>query len=225
MTRLATDGPAAAHAWPDDMEIQTMPPRVWSVGDRVRHAGRPEWGGGKVSKAEGVLHEGEPCQRLTIQFDRAGLKTLSTAFAELEALGASQAVSATTTTSADTNDAFIPASETLGEVLARIPEPAMDPFRSLESRLKATLGLYRFQPTGASLLDWAAMQTGMADPLSRCSRHELEAHFQRFRVRLDAHLVSLARDASRADPTLLPRLKVDAPSHVRSALDRVNGRR
>lgn len=207
-----------------------MPPQQWTVGDRVRHASRPEWGEGKVSKAEATVHEGAPCQRLTIQFDRAGVKTLSTAFATLEPFGAHHAVSSTTSNAASRaddglGDAFVPASETLGEVLARLPEPANDPFRSLEARLKATLSLYRFQPTGASLLDWAAMQTGLADPLSSCSRHELEAHFQRFRVRLDAHLVSLARDAARADPTLLNRLKADAPSQARSALDRLNGRR
>lgn len=201
-----------------------MPPHQWSVGDRVRHAGRPEWGEGRVNKAEGTQHEGVPCQKLTIQFDRAGLKTLSTAFAELEPSGVPFAVTRTTA-SADVNDAFIPASETMAEILVRIPEPATDPFRGLESRLRATLGLYRFQATGSSLLDWAAMQTGMADPLSKCSRHELEAGFQRFRVRLDAHLVSLAREAAKADPTLLGRVKVDAPSQARSALDRLNTRR
>lgn len=201
-----------------------MPPRAWSVGDRVRHAGRPEWGGGRVNKAESVLHEGKRCQRLTIQFERAGVKTLSTAFAELEPVGVSLAVSSMTT-KPEVNDAFLPPEENLGEVLARLPDPATDPFRNLEARLKATLGLYRFQPTGASLLDWAAMQTGMVDPLSKCSRQELEAGFQRFRVRLDSHLVSLAKDAARADPALLTRLKADAPSQARTALDRLNGRR
>lgn len=198
-----------------------MPPRAWSVGDRVRHASRPEWGEGRVSKAEAVVHEGQPCQRLTIQFDRAGPKTLSTAFADLEPSGSTM----TSKTLTPDTDAFVLPSESIGEVLARLPEPATDPFRGLEARLKATLSLYRFQPTGASLLDWAAMQTGLADPLSRCSRHELEAHFQRFRVRLDAHLVSLARDAAKADPAMLTRVKADAPSQARSALDRLNGRR
>lgn len=220
-----------------------MPPRSWSVGDTVRHATRPEWGYGKVSKAEATLHEGKPCQRLTIKFDRAGLKTLSTAFAELHAStavpmgglgmdasaegrlnGDSNAVTSATST-ANTNDAFLPQGESIGDVLARLPDAASDPFRTLEARLKATLALYRFQPTGASLLDWAASQTGLADPLGTCNRHELEAAFQRFRVRLDAHLVALARDAAKADPGLLTRLRPDAPSQARSALDRLNTRR
>jgi hypothetical protein len=227
-----------------------MPPRTWSVGDTVRHATRPEWGHGKVSKAETTLHEGKPCQRLTINFDRAGLKTLSTAFADLETprpapmggpghsaetLGMDASAhrrnngDSKTVTSATSepnlNDAFLPQTESIGDVLARLPDAATDPFRTLEARLRATLALYRFQPTGASLLDWAASQTGMADPLSKCNRHELEAHFQRFRVRLDAHLVALARDAAKADPGLLTRLRPDAPSQARSALDRLNTRR
>jgi hypothetical protein len=230
-----------------------MPPRTWSVGDTVRHATRPEWGYGKVSKAEATLHEGKPCQKLTNKFDRAVLKTLSTAFAELEASNAasmggpgrgtgtngSNGLDAgangrdpgdsptvtSATSSADLNDAFLPQAESIGDVLARLPDAATDPFRTLEARLRATLGLYRFQPTGASLLDWAASQTGLADPLGKCNRHELEAHFQRFRVRLDAHLVSLAKEAAKAEPGLLSRLRVDAPSQARSALDRLNTRR
>lgn len=219
-----------------------MPPRTWSVGDTVRHTTRPEWGKGKVSKAEAAVHEGLACQRLTIQFERVGIKTLSTAFADLEPstagsaprfntqidtpLGASQTVrSATPQSAADVPDAFTPAAESMGDVLSRLPDAATDPFRTLEARLKATLALYRFQPTGASLLDWAASQSGMADPLSKLSRHELEAHYQRFRVRLDAHLVSLAKDAAKADPGLLARLKADAPSQARSALQRLDTRR
>ena len=215
-----------------------MPTQTWTVGDTVRHAARPEWGQGKVSKAEATVHEGKPCQRLTIKFDRAGLKTLSTAFAELEPFGAGplsgarraagveQSVSSATSASTSVvNDAFELPSESIAEVLARLPDAASDPFRTLEARLKATLSLYRFQATGSSLLDWAASQSGITDPLSKFSRHELEAHFQRFRVRLDAHLVTLARDAAKADPAMLTRLKADAPSQARSALDRLNTRR
>lgn len=205
-----------------------MAPRTWTVGDEVRHAGRPEWGIGKVAKADGATHNGVACQRLTVKFDRAGLKTLSTAFASLEPAGAVQAVRSqlsATETESDAGDIFAGASESIADVLSTLPEPATDPFRTLEARLKATLGLYRFQPTGGSLLDWAAMQTGLADPLSKCNRHELEAHFQRFRVRLDAHLVTLVREAAKKDPAMLDRLKGEAPSQARSALDRLNARR
>lgn len=241
-----------------------MSARLWTVGDSVRHATRPEWGHGKISKAEAAVHEGRACQRLTINFERAGLKTLSTAFAELQPSSAAPRLApiperdsfdsdqpaprtrgrATTNTdpgtefpasdgegspvtsaTSDPGNVFVTQGESIGDVLSRLPDAATDPFRTLEARLKSTLALYRFQPTGASLLDWAASQTGLADPLSRLNRHELEAHFQRFKVRLDAHLASLARDASKADPGLLARLKAEAPSPVRSALDRLNTRR
>lgn len=241
-----------------------MSARVWAVGDSVRHATRPEWGHGKISKAEAAVHEGRACQRLTINFERAGLKTLSTAFAELQPSSSAPRLmpvpehdplesdnvparsgrrgtkatnpgtefpasdgegSPVTSAPSDVSDVFGTKSESIGDVLSRLPDAATDPFRTLEARLKATLALYRFQPTGASLLDWAASQTGLADPLSRLNRHELEAQFQRFKVRLDAHLASLARDAGKADPGLLARLKADAPSPARSALDRLNTRR
>ena len=57
--------------------------RPLKPGDRVRHAGRPEWGVGAVQSTEASAHEGKPCQRVTVRFEREGLKTLSTAFADL----------------------------------------------------------------------------------------------------------------------------------------------
>ncbi len=60
-----------------------MATRTFSKGESVIHAGKPEWGPGDIVSAEGQLHEGKPCQRLTIRFARAGLKTISTAFADL----------------------------------------------------------------------------------------------------------------------------------------------
>src|SRR5262245_5175983 len=56
----------------------------WTKGDSVIHADKPEWGSGEVLIAEQGIHEGKPCQRLTIRFTRAGMKTLSTAFANLK---------------------------------------------------------------------------------------------------------------------------------------------
>lgn len=60
-----------------------MATRTFAKGESVIHTGKPEWGPGDVVSAEGQLHEGKPCQRLTIRFARAGLKTISTAFADL----------------------------------------------------------------------------------------------------------------------------------------------
>lgn len=60
-----------------------MATRTFAKGESVIHSGKPEWGPGDIVAAEGQLHEGKPCQRLTIRFARAGLKTISTAFADL----------------------------------------------------------------------------------------------------------------------------------------------
>ena len=57
--------------------------KQWAVGDRVIHAAKPEWGTGLVNQARPEQHEGKPCQRLSVRFERAGPKTLSTAFATL----------------------------------------------------------------------------------------------------------------------------------------------
>src|SRR5689334_4605995 len=64
--------------------INLMAAREWKLGDRLVHAGRPEWGIGEVRAAEATTQDGVRCQRLTIRFDRAGVKTISTAFADLK---------------------------------------------------------------------------------------------------------------------------------------------
>src|SRR5215471_14592450 len=56
----------------------------WKLGDRIVHSGRPEWGIGEVRSAEHTSQDGRRCQRLTVRFERAGVKTLTTAFAELK---------------------------------------------------------------------------------------------------------------------------------------------
>ena len=53
-------------------------------GDRVRHVRRPEWGIGSVLKAEEATVNGERSQRVSVRFPNGGLKTLSSAHAELQ---------------------------------------------------------------------------------------------------------------------------------------------
>lgn len=189
--------------------------RQLSTGDRVIHTGRPEWGAGSVTAVKPAIHQGSPCQSVTVRFERGGLKTLSTGIATLAPA-----------TGTGTSSGRTPASDQAGwldraeqtnplELFTTIPEPARDPFVSERSRLEATLGLYRFSGQGGSLLDWAAMQSGMADPLTRFSRHELEEFFRRFRQQLDAHLHQLARTLRRSDPALLQRALADAPPDAR----------
>ena len=191
----------------------------WSFGDRVIHQSRPEWGVGTVTKAMAVKQDGAACQNLTIRFERAGVKTISTAFARLrqatdheDALG-------------EAENGSLAVRERPEEVFARLPEAARDPFSSLESRFKATLGLYRFAPEGGSLLDWASMQTGMQDPLSEYARPELEALFKRFAQARDEHLRSLAADLIKQTPVVVRSALDSASPQARAALRRLDGLR
>ncbi len=195
---------------------------TWKTGDVVRHPGKPEWGPGTVVSALATTQDGRPCQRLNIRFGRAGLKTISTAFAPLErAEGATSPPAGggggAGQTWLDRAEAGNPA-----ERMGKIPEPATDPFRTPLQRLESTLALYKYQETGGSLIDWATAQSGLADPLAEFSRHDLEAFFQRFRNNLDQHLKKLVPEALRADPASVRKLAADAPPGAHPALRRLN---
>lgn len=198
----------------------------WNKGDRVVHATKPEWGTGEVLQVEGFTHEGKPCQRLTLRFDRAGLKTISTAFAELKpaaspAFAFAPAFSDTPSSHEPSLLAFTPSE--IKAMMAKLPDAATDPFTSLRSRLLATLAQYKFSDTPGALLDWAAIQTGLKDPLTRFNRHELEQHFVQFRMDVDEHLKKLLREIRRAEPQLLAEVQAsNLPSSCRNALRRAD---
>jgi hypothetical protein len=77
--------------------------------------------------------------------------------------------------------------------LIRLPDAMTDPFSSLAQRLDATLKSFRFSTEAKPLIDWAVSQTGMADPLSHFSRHDLEQSFARFARDRELHLFDLVR--------------------------------
>lgn len=196
----------------------------FKFGDRVVHAARPEWGQGVVTAASPDTVEGRTCQRLTIRFDRGGLKTLSTALANLRPAAATdvtpppseQPSAAEQLTATGWLDRL--GAEAPEVIMARLPENATDPFSTPLQRLGATLALYRFTPQGGSLLDWAAAQTGLADPLTVFNRHELEQFFARFATARDQHLRQLADDIRRKDPDALARALAGAPASAQAAL-------
>lgn len=202
------------------------------------HRARPEWGVGSVTEAQKSVQDGMNCQRLTVRFEHGGLKTVSTAFAELhrvEGVMGSSSLAQTGTAAGPRNGLStlrLPVSiETegadLAEVRARLgtlPDEASDPFRPLASRIRATVELYRYTDQGALLLAWATAMTGLADPLSKVSRHDLEQAFSRFEVLRDRHLSQLMQAA--------PREGIDAQAIIKSmpvdaqrALQRNNRRR
>lgn len=199
---------------------------TFKFGDRVRHPARPEWGEAVVTASQGVTHEGKPCQRLTLRFDRAGIKTLLTAVVALELAGPDDGaapVNVQTNGQAAGKPNLRADGHALGswlaeaaalppeQLFARLPDATRDRFDTLEDRLKATLLLYRFSDRGAALLDWAAMQTGLADPLSKFSRHELEQYFLRFADQRAEHLRTLLAEAAKKDPGLVDRLLKSTP--------------
>jgi hypothetical protein len=201
-----------------------MSSREWKLGDRLIHAGRPEWGVGEVRSAEATSQDGVRCQRLTIRFERAGVKTLTTAFAELKT---PEEFGALPEPTGEEGGSWLDQAEASApeERMTRLPEPATDPFRSKKARLEATLGLYRFTGGGGSLLDWAAMQSGLKDPLSRFNRHQLEQFFERFKNNLDGHLKKLAFELKREDPAGLAEVVAAAPQQGKQALKRLDAGR
>ena len=196
----------------------------WSKGDSVVHATKPEWGAGEVLVAESISHEGKPVQRLTIRFTRAGTKTITTAFADLRPASDMPHLPEAPDEKPDPL-AQVAMTASVEQLMTRLPEAATDPFRSLRQRLTSTLDLYRFAEGGGALLDWAAIQTGLKDPLSRFNRHELEQWFSRFKMEVDNHLRKLVRDVRRQDPAAIDAVAAASNPAGRQALRRADAMR
>lgn len=238
----------------------------FQIGDRVLHPAKPEWGVGTVASAAGAVHEGTTCQRLAIRFDRAGLKTITTAFVNLRRASGVDSVLTEAKPTPSASGVFAPASASKGasrvgggmsgggvggdpftterdpfgpppahglpadprelrRKMTAIPDDAVDPFQTDAARLRAVLGLYRFEPTPGSLIDWAAAQSGLSDPLSHFSRHELEEYFGDFRRNLDKALAKAVADASKVPPAELCTIAQNAPPLGQRALQALHRRR
>lgn len=195
----------------------------FKIGDQVVHASKPEWGKGTVVSAGSTSHEGKPCQRLSVRFARAGLKTVMTGIAPIEPAGE---VAAVLKPKDDAHHDPLPIASAghkeLLTIMTRIPEQARDPFASPAQRLKATLGLYRFEGSGGGLIDWAAMQSGLADPLSRFNRHELEEYYRMYEKNLHKHLSQVVRDANNVPASELVQIAKSAPPAAQRALQRLH---
>jgi hypothetical protein len=192
-----------------------MPEGVsFKSGDRVVHAIRPEWGEGVIDQASTIFHDGRKAQRVVVVFANYGRVTLNTGVAPLIARegapfmpsSASATVPILPSESSARGRGWLSNLETRQpgtEELWALPPALTDPFASLSKRLAATLDTYRFSgdprnPTsGHSLLQWASMQTGLADPLTKYTRHDLELAFLRFARDRDNHLLELVRTFKR----------------------------
>ena len=206
--------------------------RKFETGDRVRHRRRPEWGIGSVVKAEGLSVNGQRAQRVSVRFPNAGMKTISTAHAELEVVGDRNGLNGSDGghplagwEKMDQSEWLAPlARKKVEEALAGLPAEARDPFNSIRKRLEMSLDLYRFERTGRSLIDWAVAQTGIDDPLSRFSRQELEQHFDRYAAERDDHVARLLQEA-RAEPRLLEDVVPRSPPAAQAAVRRLTAER
>lgn len=109
--------------------------------------------------------------------------------------------------------------------MSRLPDSATDPFRPADARLASLLSLYGPSPDGRSLLDWAAVQSGLADPLSRFTRHELEEFFRRFEMNRDRELTTLLPRARKENPQGAAAAIAAAPPQAKREVSRRDGRR
>lgn len=196
--------------------------RSFAFGDRVVHEERPEWGVGRVLSVEPFSHNGAQGQRLRVRFSRGGLKTLTTPPARLAPAQDEADAQAAETAGGGWLERI--AQKSPEEIFSALPESATDPFASPEARLRATFDLYRFSAEGASLVDWAVAQSGLADPLSRYSRHELEALFKRFDRAREAHLQELLQQLRKRSPEKVKQLVAAASPPARAAAQRILSR-
>lgn len=203
-----------------------------SFGDRVRHAGRPEWGIGTVTKVEQVPVNGHTTQRLSIRFPNGGMKTLIAEGAELQRVQDSgdplselhdTAPAARAWNKYTQDDWLSPvARKKVLEALITLPQEVRDAFNSLQKRLHMMFRLYRFDKSGKGLMDWAVAQTGLDDPLSRFSRQELEQHFARFASERDAHLQRLIHE-THGDMSIINAALENTPPAAIEAVRRITG--
>lgn len=203
-----------------------------SFGDRVRHAGRPEWGIGTIVKVEPLPVNGHSTQRLSIRFPNAGIKTLVEEQADLQRVQETGDVfgddlsDSTRAWDKYTQDDWISpiARKKVVEALIALPQEVRDPFNSLQKRLHLTFRLYRFDKSGKGIIDWAVAQTGIDDPLSRFSRQELEQHFARFVQERENHLARLIQE-TRNDMSIVNAALDNTPPAALDAARKITGRR
>ena len=181
--------------------------QAFAPGDRVVHPARPEWGEGTVRQAQPINHQGTTAQRLVVEFTNRGRAVINTAVAPLTPREQATNMTRTTTGSPTSRRGWLDelehATRNASHELWELPEAMTDPFASAKSRLEATLDSYRFSTEARSLIDWAVMQTGLEDPLSKYTRQELEQAFPRFARDRDQHLKALVFQLKRSGQAAL----------------------
>lgn len=168
----------------------------YQQGDVVTHPKRPEWGQGVVKHSQAIVHEGAAAQRLSVEFANRGRVVINTAVAPLAPKGKTKTMSSSITSSGGWLDQLEKGNKQTHE-LWELPEALTDVFTSDLQRLLATLDTYKYTTEPRPLIDWAVGQTGMDDPLSKYTRHDLEQAFARFARDRDLHLKEMVRQLKR----------------------------
>lgn len=202
-------------------------PQQFNVGDKVAHPKKPEWGTGVVVDAQPATHDGVAAQRLRIDFANKRNTTLNTAIAPLVSgeqinpnstpppKGLGQEMSMSTNTSK-------PGAGWLDELegsnggkreLWDIPDACDDAFSSDEQQLDACLDTFKYSTDPGPLFQWAVVQTGLDDPLTKYTRVELEQAFPRYTRDRDNRLFELVRMMKRSGQVELLRRKAQQCKH------------
>lgn len=185
-------------------------PPTFKVGDKVAHPRKPEWGTGVVREAHPTSHDGIQAQRLRIDFANRGNTTINTAIAPLvsgDAMddtfntpkGFGQDMSMSSEAS-KLGAGWLDQLEGQGggkRELWDLPDACNDPFASDEEQLDATLDTFKYSTDPGPLFQWAVVQTGLDDPLSKHTRVELEQAFPRYARDRDNRLFELVRQMKR----------------------------
>ena len=181
-------------------------PATFKVGDKVAHPKKPEWGTGVVIEARPQTHNGVQAQRLRVDFANKRNTTINTAIAPLvpgdainknfhtpKGLGQDMSMS----TGADKLGSGwldqLEGKSSGKRELWDLPDGCDDPFSSDAEQLDATLETFKYSTDPGPLFQWAVVQTGLDDPLSKYTRVELEQAFPRYARDRDNRLFELVR--------------------------------
>ncbi len=172
---------------------------LFQPGDLVKHPLKPEWGEGEVRQASLTKYNGKDGQRLVIVFKNHGKVTINTAVIKLTAKEkASDDMNAANST--DWLSQLEAQQGIKKNDLTGLPESLTDPFTDILTRVERTLADYRYTADNPrSLLEWAMRQTGMNDPLTEYTRHDLEQAFGHYTYVRYKHLLELVRTVKKSN--------------------------
>lgn len=201
-------------------------PPLFKVGDKVAHPRKPEWGTGVVREAQPANHEGIQAQRLRVDFSNRGSTTINTAIAPLVS-GDAMNSTFNSPKGLGTDMSMSTDVKNLGagwldhlegksggkRDLWDLPQACNDPFSSYEQQLDATLETYKYSTEPGPLFQWAVVQTGLDDPLSKHTRVELEQAFPRYARDRDNRLFELVRQLKRGGEIDMLRRKAQHCPH------------